>query len=179
MTTDPLAFSPNPAPVPVPGLFDGQLATPDPLAQIQVANLEVDPLPTQGDLGPAQVPTSPAPVLIDETLDEETPGEEVLGEEIQVAAGIGSILKRVLRGDAKTSKRLGDVIEEGATAGVLNKNYTIVREASDDEVAEFNKLIGKTAGAPSPTPGQKAQGIPAAAVFVSSDAATCFCRPPD
>ena len=43
----------------------------------------------------------------------------------------------MLQGGAKTSKRLDDVIEEGATAGALNKNYTIVREASDDEVAEF------------------------------------------
>ena len=163
MATDPLAFSPNPAPVPVPGLFDGQLATPDPLAQVQVANLEVDPLPTQGDLGPAQVPTLPAPVQIDETLGEEALGEEVPGEEVQVAAGIGAIFGRVLRSsDAKTSKQFGDVIEEGATAGVLNKNYTIVREASDDEVAEFDKLIGKTEGAPSPTSGQKARGIPAA-----------------
>ena len=95
-------------------------------------------------------------------------------------AGVGTqILKRVLQGGAKTSKRLDDVIEEGATAGALNKNYAIVREASDDEVAEFDRLIGKTEGVPSPTPGQEAQGIPAAAVFVSSDAATCFCRPPD
>ena len=127
------------------------------------------------DLGPAQVPTLPAPVLIDETLDEEAPCEEV-----QVAAGIGATIFQVLRkSGAKTSKRLDDVIEEGATAGALNKNYAIVREASDDEVAEFDRLIGKTEGVPSPTPGQKAQGIPAAAVFVSSDAATCFCRPPD
>ena len=65
----------------------------------------------------------------------------------------------MLQGGAKTSKRLDDVIEEGATAGALNKNYTIVREASDDEVAEFDRLIGKTEGAPSPTPGQEAQGI--------------------
>ena len=65
----------------------------------------------------------------------------------------------MLQGGAKTSKRLDDVIEEGATAGALNKNYAIVREASDDEVAEFDRLIGKTEGAPSPTPGQEAQGI--------------------
>ena len=47
----------------------------------------------------------------------------------------------MLQGGAKTSKRLDDVIEEGATAGALNKNYAIVREASDDEVAEFDRLI--------------------------------------
>ena len=127
-----------------------------------------------------QLPTTPDP----QAIEQPDAGLEIdplptQDDGVQIA-GVGTqILKRVLQGGAKTSKRLDDVIEEGATAGALNKNYAIVREASDDEVAEFDRLIGKTEGVPSPTPGQKAQGIPAAAVFVSSDAATCFCRPPD
>lgn len=132
------------AQAPEPGLFDGLMpATPTPEAGLDLGEENLTEAP---DLS-----MEPAPLL---ELEPEL-------EEVQVA-GIGSeIFKRVVKGGAKTVKRLDDVAEDGTTAGQAG-NYTIIREATPEEVTEFGELVGKTSGAPSPTAAQQARGIPTA-----------------
>ena len=139
MATDPLAMlqaEPTPAPAPQPGLFDGQM-----------------PMPS----------VAPAPVNDSMIVQPEPPEPPVpeQPEETQVA-GLGSAtLGRILGKGAVDAPRLDSVIDPGATQGTVGR-FTVIREASDDEVNSFYDLVGKTEGAPSPTAAQRERGIPTA-----------------
>ena len=140
-----LVTSPDQAPVPQPGFFDGQMpAVP--------ASDDID-LGGENLLGEAPSIDEPVSLLKPE------PGPET--EEFQVA-GVGTtILKSLFQGGAKTTKRLDDVVGKGRTAGQVGE-YTVIREATPEEVLDYNTLTGKTSGAPSPTTAQRAEGIPTA-----------------
>jgi hypothetical protein len=138
MVTNPLAptVEPTPAPAPQPGLFDGQMPMP-----------QAAPAPDNDSMiVPAETPVQPVP---------EQP------EETQVA-GLGSAtLGRILGKGAVDAPRLDSAIDPLTTQGTVGR-FTVIREASDDEVNSFYDLVGKTEGAPSPTAAQRAQGIPTA-----------------
>ena len=143
MAVDPLALAPDPTITPVsqPGFFDGQMPSPD-------INMDMESIP-QVDMGSDLGIDTPPPPPVEE----------------QQVAGLGSMLtqplKRVLKGGAKTVTRLDDIAKQGPTSGEIGP-YTVFREASPDEVLEFQTLTGKTSGAPSPTRTQRAEGIPTA-----------------
>lgn len=144
MATDPLAMIPTEtAPAPDPGFFDGQIPTDD---------LDLD-------LGAE-------PSLVEEGVEVAGPVSQIIKKaftppprpRLEKGDPIWGPIKSKGRMDAP---RLGSVIEEGATQGVVGR-YTIIREASPEEIEEFNTLTGKTSGAPSRTAAQRAEGIPAA-----------------
>jgi len=145
MAVDPLALAPasDPTITPVlqPGFFDGQMPSPD-------INMDMESIP-QVDMGSDLGIDTPPPPPVEE----------------QQVAGLGSMLtqplKRLLKGGAKTETRIGDIAGQGPTSGEIGP-YTVFREASPDEVLEFQTLTGKTSGAPSPTRTQRAEGIPTA-----------------
>ena len=101
-----------------------------------------------GQLTPVEPVANPAPITEPEPVE---------------VAGVGSkIFQKIVKGKVKTTKRLEDVANEaGHTAGQAG-NYTVIREATPDEVMEFSTLTGKTSGAPSPTAAQRAMDIPTA-----------------
>ena len=138
MVVDPLAINPTETtPVQDPGFFDGQL--------------------------PVEAQTAVEPLA--------QPIEQPMQEETQVA-GFGSILEKVVPALAPVvtkgrmdAPRFDSVIDEGATQGAVGP-YTIIREASPEEVNEFYELRYKdmgqrVRGAPSPTAAQRAEGVPA------------------
>tara|TARA_Y100000310_G_scaffold283410_1_gene305351 strand:- start:41 stop:2953 length:2913 start_codon:yes stop_codon:yes gene_type:complete len=148
MVADPFAVAavdPQQAPVPQPGFFDGQM--PD-LAPGEEGFLP----PDQPKLVPAsEVVTEqlPAPVLI----PEEPP--------VQTAGVLTQTLKQILKGKPQKPPRLKDVIDEPGTAGTVGP-YTVAREATPEELADFASLTGRTSGKPSPTTADRLNGIPAA-----------------
>jgi len=138
MAIDPLAPNPLQTPVPQePGFFDGTAALPQP-ASIQPV--------MQNPLAPPPAPEN----------------------HIEVA-GAGGLVKGMFKGfDAKhgrgpqkdkAEKALGDEQSVG-----MGSQTIVIREATDKDIEEYNQLTGKTSGVPSPTPGQKAAGIPVADV---------------
>ena len=133
MSVDPLAIAPSPEQVPAP-----QPGLFDGMAQPN----------------PAEIPAPP--VMDIPLMDAE---QAPVPEETEVA-GIGSVLKGLLKSKVVV-KGMDSVLDEGASSGVLG-NYTIIREATEEEVAEFGTLTGKTSGAPSPTSTQREAGIPTA-----------------
>jgi len=132
-------MEPTPAPAPQPGLFDGQM----PMPQATTISDPVNDIPVQ----PVQ-PVQPEPPVPEQQ------------EETQVA-GLGAILKGVLGKGKVDAPRLDSAIDPAATQGTVGR-FTVIREATPDEVNSFYDLVGKTEGAPSPTAAQRAQGIPTA-----------------
>ena len=137
----------------LPGLFDGMMAPTTPA--------DATPAPITN----TEVPVPPEAIETPTPTDGPPEGTQVAG-----IGGIGSkLLKEILgktgmppqMGSKTKMPSVGDVIKDGDPAGLMN-NHVIVREATTAEVDEFNSLIGKTEGAPSPTSAQKAQGIPVA-----------------
>ena len=177
--TTPFAVSPlaTPASAPPPGLFDGLF--PQQQTQQQAAVSGAEPwaevtgtaVNEQGAGISASVPT-PEQAAEDEALFEQGSnfGDDINadpnaapqdGDETEVAA-VGQAVKKILKGyDPTDTHRLKDVPKHGATSGVVD-DLVVVREATQDEVDDFNKLIGKTSGVPSPTKAQEAAGIPTA-----------------
>lgn len=146
------------APVPTdPGLFDGQLqGAPDPLAIETPDAPQVAATPNEQPQ-PEQAVPNVDPALIEPYVPD-AEDEQILEQQ----AGAGSIINNLMkRKPTYQPGRLKNSIEEDGTAGIEG-NYAIIREASPDEIAEFNKLTGQVHGVPSPTPNQILDGMPVA-----------------
>ena len=138
MAIDPLAPNPLQTPVPQePGFFDGTAALTQP-ASIQPV--------MQNPLAPPPAPEN----------------------HIEVA-GVGGLVKGMFKGfDAKhglgpSTEKVEKALGDGKSGGVGNE-IIVIREATEKDIEEYNAIVGKTSGVPSPTPGQKAAGIPVADV---------------
>ena len=165
MVTNPLTPVAEPtAGAPDPGLFDG-LMTPlqEPTPSMDLGgDIQEDIITEEPDPDialPQDDMLSTDVSLESETGLTDTPDPELT--ETQVAGPFSGILRRTLKGDAKTHSRIDDYIPEGSVAGQID-NKVIIREATQEEVDEFLTLTGKTRGVPSPTQAQKAAGIPTA-----------------
>ena len=140
MAIDPLSLTEQPqsAPASQPGFFDGQMAATDP------AELPgLDPVENSGLAVPAE--------------EQDTPTVP----EVQVAGVGGKVLKRLFGGGEATKPGVNRLFPGDELTGTAG-NYTVIREATQEEVDEFSSLTGKTSGAPSPTNAQRAAGVPTA-----------------
>ena len=143
--------------------------------------MEIDPV----SLDPVQTPVSEDPGFFSgEPEDQPTPAEPLLPADPDAApdpvtpvpiqggaevAGVGTaILKSIVRGfDAKkgrTPRGALDEAAEGRPVTNIEDQWLVVREAEQADIDEFNTITGQTTGVPSPTPGQKARGVPVSEV---------------
>jgi hypothetical protein len=140
--------------VPLPGDAGVEVSGNAPTLLEAAPPIQEEPLPAQIDDGPLIQPSIPLEGAVSDPQLAGGPLTDVLKAGIKKLTGVDKF-------GAPPDPTLGDVIRPGDTSG-LAERFVIVREATEDEIDEFNSLTGKTSGVPSPTAKQTAAGIPTA-----------------